>query len=125
MVASADLRRPDGVAPEPVHGAVAGRRGEPGAGVAGHAVDGPPLEGPGEGVLRALLGEVPVARGPDERGDDAAPLGPERTGDGLLDVVHYISSSQMGRTSMVPAFAVGIFDATSMASSRSAQSTRK
>ena len=82
----------------------------------------PPLERPREGVLRALLGEIPVAGEPDQRRDDASPLVAERIGDGRLDVGGYIS--QIGRTSIEPSLAPGIFDAISIASSRSAQSTR-
>ncbi len=84
----------------------------------------PVLESPHEGVLRALLGEVPVAGEADEGGDDPPPLLPVRLCDGGLDVGHGMSISQMGRISMVPNRACGIFDATSMASSRSLQSTR-
>ena len=102
--------------------AVARRRREPRAGVARDAVAGPAFERPGEGVLRALLGEVPVAGDPDERRDDATPLLAERIGDRGLDVRRYIS--QIGLTSMEPSRAPGIFDATSIASSRSLQSTR-
>ena len=82
----------------------------------------PPFERPGERVLRALLGEIPVAGEPDQRGDDPSPLVAERVGDGRLDVGGYIS--QIGRTSIEPCRAPGIFDAISIASSRSAQSTR-
>src|SRR5207253_4699354 len=108
---------------QPVHGPVAGRRRQPGAGVARDAVARPPLEGDGEGVLRALLGQVPVARDPDEGGDDPSPLLSERLCDGGLDLGRYIS--QIGLTSIEPCVAPGSFDATSMASSRSLQSTRK
>jgi hypothetical protein len=82
----------------------------------------PPFEGARERVLGAFLGEIPVAREPDQRGDDASPLVAERVGDGRLDVGGY--RSQIGRTSIEPDRAPGIFDAISIASSRSAQSTR-
>jgi hypothetical protein len=75
-----------------------------------------------EGVLRALLGQVPIAGRPDERGDDATPLVAEGGGDSGLEVDPYIS--QIGRTSIDPTFAPGILAATSIASSRSLQSTR-
>ncbi len=71
-------------ASQPIERAVARGRGQPGAGIRGHAVTRPPFERPRERVLRALLGEVPVARGPDEGGDDAPPLVPEHTGDCIL-----------------------------------------
>src|SRR2546426_7114752 len=100
---------------------VAGRGGEPGAGIARDAVVTPTLQRPGEGVLGALLGQIPVPGQPDERGYDASPLGPEGAGDGRLRVCGYIS--QIGLTSIVPTLAPGILDATSMASSRSLQST--
>src|SRR5205823_8843417 len=65
---------------------------------------------------------VPVAGDPDEGGDDPPPLIPERLGDGGLDD-RYIS--QIGLTSMLPGRAPGSLAATSRASSRSLQSTRK
>ena len=101
---------------------VAGGRREPRAGIARDAVARPPLDRRGEGILGALLCEVPVAGHPDERGDEAPPLVPERLGDCGLDGGSYIS--QIGLTSIVPFRAPGILEATSMASSRSLQSTR-
>jgi hypothetical protein len=41
---------------------------------------GPRFEGLRESVLRALLGQVPVAGRPDQGGDDAPPLVSERVG---------------------------------------------
>lgn len=117
------LGGPSGGAAQPVEGTVAGRRGEPEAGVARDAVAPPALERQREGVLRALLGDVPVARHPDQGGDDRPPLLAEGPGDGGFDVGRYIS--QIGLTSIVPFRALGIFDATSMASSRSLQSATK
>ena len=76
-----------------------------------------------EGILRTLLGEVPVAGEPHEGRDDPAPLGVERLGYCGLDIGRHIS--QIGLTSIEPSFAPGICAATSMASSRSLQSTRK
>ncbi len=110
-------------APRPVDGAVAGHRREPGAGAARDAVAGPALQRGGEGILRALLGQVPVAGQADQGRDDPAPLGVERLGNGGLDVGRHIS--QIGLTSTDPSRAPGIRAATSMASSRSLQSTRK
>jgi hypothetical protein len=116
-----ELGRPGRDPAQAIGGTVARRRRQPRAGVARDAVAPPLLECQCEGVLRAFLGEVPVARDPDEGGDDAPPLRPERGGDCGLDAAYM---SQIGRTSIVPLAAVGIFDATSMASSRSLQSTR-
>ncbi len=56
------LGGPDGGAPEPVAGAVSRHRGQPGPGRRGTPSRGHRLERPREGLLRALLGEVPVAR---------------------------------------------------------------
>ena len=56
-VSAAPRRR----AAQPVDRAVARGRREPGAGVARDAVTGPSFEGLREGVLRAFLGEIPVA----------------------------------------------------------------
>ena len=78
------------------------------------------LERQCEGFLRALLGDVPVARHPDQGHDDAAPLLTEGDGDRGLDRAHI---SQIGLTSIEPDRAPGIFAATSIASSRSLQST--
>ena len=110
-------------ATRPVDGAVAGHRREPGAGAARDAVAGPALQRGGEGILRALLGQVPVTREADKGRDDPAPFGVERIGDGGLDLGRHIS--QIGLTSTDPCCAPGILAATSMASSRSLQSTTK
>jgi hypothetical protein len=66
--------------------AVAGGGGQPGAGAGGHAVALPRLQGAGERVLRALLGQVPVAGDRDQGGDDLAPLGLEGGADRRLDL---------------------------------------
>src|SRR5262249_22536902 len=100
------LRRGDVRAPEAIDRAVACRGGEPGRGVRRDPVPRPPLERAGERVLRALLGQIPVAGGSDQRGDDASPVVPERTVERLESA--YIS--QMGRTSIEPCLAPGIFD---------------
>jgi len=75
-----------------------------------------------EGVLRAFLGNVPVAGHPDQGCDDPTPLVTEGARDRGGDVGGYIS--QIGLTSIVPMRAPGIFEATPIASSRSLQSTR-
>ena len=98
-----------------------GDRGQPGTGHVGHPVEGPALEGAREGVLGALLGEVPVAGQRDQGRDHPTPLGRE----GLGDRARRVYISQMGLTSMVPMLDAGTFAATAIASSRSAQSTRK
>ena len=71
---------------------------------------------------RALLGQVPVAGQANQGRDDPAPLLVEGVGDGGLDSLYI---SQIGLTSMDPSRAPGILAATSMASSRSLQSTTK
>ena len=106
----------------PVDCPVARRGREPSTGFARDAVALPPFQRQREGVLRALLGDVPVAGHPDEGGDDPSPLVAKCARDGGLHVGDY--SSQIGLTSMLPFRAPGIFDATPMASSRSLQSTR-
>jgi hypothetical protein len=73
-------------AAEHVDRTVAGGGGQPGAGAGGHAVAFPRLQGAGERVLRALLGQVPVAGDRDQGGDDLAPLGREGGADRCLDL---------------------------------------
>ena len=63
-----------GGAPQPVDRAVAGDGRQPGAGALRDAVDRPAPQRLRERLLGALLGQVPVAGPPDQRGDDAAPL---------------------------------------------------
>src|SRR5215468_3058482 len=100
--------------------AVARHRGQPRARAARDAVARPGLHGLREGVLSALLGQVPIAGHPDQGGHDAPPLLPERFGDRRADLRAH--STQNGLTSSFPKLATGCLDATSMASSRSAQS---
>ena len=73
-----------------------------------------------KGILRALLGKVPVPGHSDQSGHDPAPLVAERPSYGRLDGGRarggYISQS--GRTSIEPDRAPGIFAATAIASSR-------
>ena len=113
--------RAAGRAAQPVERAIARGRCEPGAGVARDAVTGPSVEGLREGILRAFLGEIPVAGRANECGDDASPITAERVGDRRFNAGRHIS--QIGRTSIVPVRAPGIFAATSIASSRFLQST--
>src|SRR5206468_10821955 len=95
-----------------------------GTGVARDAIAPPLVERQREGVLRALLGHVPVAGDPYEGRHHTPPLVVEGASDGLADIERgYIS--QTGRTSIVPQSALGICDAISIASSRPAASTRE
>ena len=144
MASSSSFRGARRVTAQTIDGAVARRRGEPGAGTARDAAPRPVFERRSEGVLRAVLGEVPVTGGADERGDDAAPLVAEDRGErrlGRLPVrfgrlrfgrrgfvgtgTGFGHMSQIGRTSIVPTRAPGIFAAISTASSRSEASTTK
>src|ERR1022692_135868 len=106
--------------PQPVEGPVAGRGGEPRAGAVRDAVARPALKRAGEGVLHALLGQVPVPRHPDQGRHDAAPLLPVDGGD--LGVGRHDQSSANGLTSTAPNRATGCRDAIWIASSRSAHS---
>lgn len=116
-----ELDGPRRGAAQAIEGTIARRRRQPGAGVAGDAIAGPTFQRPREGVLRALLGEIPVTGDPDQGRDDPSPLLTERPGDGGVNVGGY--RSQIGLTSIDPTRAPGIFAAISMASSRSLQST--
>ena len=100
----AELGRPDRPAAQHVDGPVAGRRGQPGPRPPRNAVTRPALQGRGERVLGALLGQVPVAGDPDERGHHPAPLFPERGVDGRLDRGDLSAhcGGHSSRTSMVP-----------------------
>src|SRR5829696_4749800 len=86
------------------------------------AVTRPGLQRPREGVLGALLGQVPVAGRPDQGRDDPSPLLAKRVGDRRLYLRPH--ASQSGLTSITPNSATGCLEATSMASSRSAHSIR-
>jgi hypothetical protein len=114
--ASTAVSRP--VAADPIDGAVARRRGEPGAGIRGSTLPRPALGRNRERLLRGFLGEVEVAEEADERSEDAAPLVPE-------DGVELAQRSTTGRTSTAPpSRAAGIREATSMAASRSSALSR-
>jgi hypothetical protein len=69
------------VAPEPVDGAVAGDRRDPGPGIVGDPLTRPPLDRRREGVLDGLLGEIEVAEGADQRCDRPPRLVPEQAVD--------------------------------------------
>jgi hypothetical protein len=62
------------VAPQPVNRTVAGRDGQPGAGIGRDAGARPALGGGRERLLRRFLGEVDVAQEADQVGEDAPPL---------------------------------------------------
>ncbi len=100
-----ELRGAQRVAAHAVEGPVAGHGREPGAGTARDAVAGPPFGRLREGILRALLGEVPVTGEPDQGRDHPAPLTVEGLGDRRLDLEGHIS--QIGLTSMLPLAAAG------------------
>ena len=98
----AQLRRPRAVPAQPVGRAVAGRRGEPGARSARDAVARPRRQRRGEGVLCAVLGQVPVAGHPDHGGHHLTPLVPVgRLGRRAGPVVGR-RHSQIGRISTPP-----------------------
>jgi hypothetical protein len=85
--------------------------------------------------MECLFGQIEVAEQPNERGQDAARLGPidrldlgsdpvgRLLADPRLGVVDQLIS-QIGRTSTLPVRADGIFDAVWMASLRSRASSR-
>src|SRR5215204_3454031 len=73
------------------------------------AVTRPGLQRPREGVLGALLGQVPVAGRPDQGRDDPSPLLAERVGDRRLYL--RLHPSQIGLTSITPNSATGNFPA--------------
>ncbi len=68
---------------EAVDGPIAGRRGDPRAGLAGQPVPRPPFERRDEGVLDGLLGDVEVAGLADERRDRPSRLLAEQAVDEL------------------------------------------
>ena len=116
---------------QPVDRLEASRRNEPRARIGRHALSGPAVDRRCERVLRGLLGEVEIAEEADERGQDAARVGPVNLVDPLAHLVlrgHYAPSmpvvSMIGRTSTDPWRADGIFAATWIASFRSRASIR-
>ena len=79
-----DLRDRQLTPSKPVDRPIASRRGDPRAGVVRDAALGPGLEGADERVLDGLLGQVEVARHPDERRDRPALLLAEQAIDDLV-----------------------------------------
>jgi hypothetical protein len=67
----------DALAAEPVDGAVAGRRDQPGAGIVRGPLAGPALSGDSKRLLSGLLGKVEVTEEADQGGEDPTPLGAE------------------------------------------------
>ncbi len=92
------------VAPNAVHGAVAGRRDDPRARIPGLAFSRPAFQSRREGVLNRVLGEVEVAEDADEDCDRMRPFLPENAFDRA-------QRSTIGRTSIEPYSAAGIFAA--------------
>ncbi len=64
-----------GAAADAVDGLVPRGLDDPGAGRVGDAGDPPLVERGCKGFLRSLFGQVEVAKKPDQRGDDPAPVG--------------------------------------------------
>src|SRR5664280_3133601 len=106
---------------EPIDRSVGCRCRQPAARILWDAVSPPANNCQRERVLGALLGDIPVTGPPDQGRDDATPLLAKHLRDRGLNVGRHIS--QIGLTSIDPWRAPGIFDATSMASSRSLHST--
>ena len=107
------------VAPDPVDGAVAGRRHDPGAGRARHAVARPALERLREGVLHRVLGEREITEDAGEDRDGTRPLLAKRR----LERERHRST--IGLISIEPYSAVGTSAAMRIASSRSGSVVRK
>ena len=109
---------------------VAGRRGDPAAGIRRQPVRRPPLARDHERVLDRLFGDVDVTEETDQGGDDSTGfltedpferrLGRRAARPARLDSVQGSVSSWNGRTSTGPMHAADPFAAQSSASSRSA-----
>jgi hypothetical protein len=114
-----ELLGPDALAAQPVDRTIPRRRDDPGERARRDAVPWPPLERGGERVLDGVLGEIEVPERADQDRDGAAPL----LAEGGLGA--QAPRSTIGRTSIVPSRADGIFAANSRASSSEAASIRK
>ena len=110
------------LAPQPVDRLATGNRGQPGTRPVGNAVAPPRFGGGERGVLQGVLGDVDVAREPDEGGQHLATLHPDQLGQ-RVDQPAPVKSIT-GRTSTRPSQAPGICAAQCSASSRSLQSSR-
>ena len=118
-VQQAGLRVERAIAADPVDGAVARRRHQPGARVVGRPVAWPALGGDRECLLGGFLGELEVAEEADRCRQDAAPLVAE-------DLFQRRYHSTIGRTSTAPpSRAAGMRAASSIAASRSSASNRR
>ena len=73
-----EFRLADARAAQPVKGAVTRGRLQPRRRTRGHSVSVPALERPLKRVLRALLGQIPVAGHPDQVGNDPTPVRAKR-----------------------------------------------
>ncbi len=98
------LARQRAVAANAVHGTVAGRRDDPRARIPRLAFTRPALQSRREGVLNRVLGEVEVAEDADEDCDRMCPFLPK-------DAFDRAQRSTIGRTSIEPYSAAGIFAA--------------
>src|SRR5205814_1621565 len=92
---------------------------EPAGRIVRDAVDRPAIDGYDQRVLEGVLGEVKVTEDADQTGQDAPVVFPEDAFELHVEANHMLSS---GRTSIEPHFALGIFSAHAIASSRSLQS---
>ena len=101
-------------AADPVDRRIPGGRDDPRAGVGGDAGLRPALERGREGLLDRILGSLEVAEGAGQEGYGASPLLPE---DCLDYAAASVRAGTIGRTSIEPIRADGIFDAHSIASS--------
>ena len=115
--------------PDSVDGGAAGDLEEPGVGAMGQTGAAPVDQRALGGVRERLLGQVEIAERADERGEKPPPVVTHDP----LDLAGQIGGGvghsspgicMIGRSSIVPCFAVGISAAISMASSRSLQSSR-
>ena len=121
--ATPQLRGADPLPPDPVDRPVAGRRGQPGARLSGMPSRRQARQRRGERVLRALLGQVPVAGEPDERGDERAPVLRERVRQRPARRRRSRASPHRPDLDLPDTPPPGAPAAISIASSRSAQST--
>jgi hypothetical protein len=104
------------IPPDPVDSSIPGGCHQPGARVVRRPFARPALGGDRERLLSGLLGQLEAAQEADQGGEDAAPFVSE-------DPVEVRRHSVTGRTSMAPPMrAAGIFDARSIAASRSSAS---
>ncbi len=104
------------LAPDPVDGLAFGGGGQPGAGVGGHAVGRPALDGGRKRLGRRLFGDVEISETPGQGGDHPGPLLVVCPGDHLSGVDH---AHKNGRTSI---FRLQDFDPSAASSSATSRS---